>query len=187
MHIAGPRCAHRSDHQDRRGSRALGRKLRACGLLAKIDRKRWQCADHVQNRPRYGLLASGVVLTPAPHHPGAPRRLIWMRCAGEDLGTTALHLAASRDHSTCVELLLNAGADLHARDVAQWTPLMFAAYHGSSNSIPVRVPVCGCVCVLACVCVCVSPRVASGISYELRSCYPFPFHRCSCCVVEVLR
>lgn len=46
----------------------------------------------------------------------------------DELGFTALHAVASEPHLDLAELLLQNGADVHARDRAGATPLHFAAY-----------------------------------------------------------
>lgn len=63
--------------------------------------------------------------------------------ARNDLGWTPLHLVAAQGdgtraaHATVAELLLQAGADVNARDMAGQTPLHLIAINGSRASVPV--------------------------------------------------
>lgn len=51
------------------------------------------------------------------------------------VGTTALMLAASQGHTELVQVLIDAGADVNARDFTGWTALHGAAYKGSSKVV----------------------------------------------------
>ncbi len=59
--------------------------------------------------------------------------------AGEDLGAwygqTALLLAASCGHTSCITALLEAGVDVDAEDTCGHTPLMGAAVGGHIESM----------------------------------------------------
>jgi len=43
---------------------------------------------------------------------------------------TPLHWAAAKDAYGAIEALVSGGADVEARDVGGWTPLLMAAYRG---------------------------------------------------------
>ncbi|KAI6193508.1 Ankyrin repeat protein [Aphelenchoides besseyi] len=49
-------------------------------------------------------------------------------------GATALHVAASKGYNKLIALLVQAGADVHARDFEGWTPLHAAAYWGEKEA-----------------------------------------------------
>lgn len=61
----------------------------------------------------------------------------------QDNGWTPLHMVAAQgvnatqNHAEIAELLIGAGADLHARDIARQTPLHLISVNGSVESIPV--------------------------------------------------
>ena len=52
---------------------------------------------------------------------------------------TALHWAARYDNYLCLDILINAGADIEAKDIDQATPLSLAAWKKHCNSISVLV------------------------------------------------
>lgn len=52
----------------------------------------------------------------------------------DETGQTALHHAAHGGQADIVDLLIAAGADVHARTVTGYTPLHYAAYGGSSRA-----------------------------------------------------
>jgi len=45
----------------------------------------------------------------------------------------SMHWAAGGDHKKMVELLIDKGADVNARDEAGWTPLHYAAFNGHKD------------------------------------------------------
>ena len=52
---------------------------------------------------------------------------------------TALHWAARYDNYACLNILVNAGADIEATDVDQATPLLLAVWRKHCNSIRILV------------------------------------------------
>jgi hypothetical protein len=55
-----------------------------------------------------------------------------MICQPVEFGMTALHLAAARDHSGAVDMLLRHGAPVHVTNDRGWTPLHLAASRGAA-------------------------------------------------------
>ncbi len=54
-------------------------------------------------------------------------------------GWTALMIAANRGHIEAIKALIQAGANIEAKDKAGWTPLMYAASEGRTEAIKVLV------------------------------------------------
>jgi ankyrin repeat protein len=59
-------------------------------------------------------------------------RNVW---TGEIIGMVMLgmHWATGGDHKKMVELLIDKGADVNARDESGWTPLHYAAFNGHKD------------------------------------------------------
>ena len=53
----------------------------------------------------------------------------------DNIGITALHNAANKNHTEVVKLLLTKGAFVNLQNHNSWTPLHFAAFH-SNVSVP---------------------------------------------------
>mmetsp|Transcript_68751 Transcript_68751/g.118012 ORF Transcript_68751/g.118012 Transcript_68751/m.118012 type:complete len:187 (+) Transcript_68751:1-561(+) len=52
-----------------------------------------------------------------------------------DLGQTAMHLAASAGHHTTLRIVHESGADISHQDMNGWTPLHHAAWKGEKRSV----------------------------------------------------
>jgi hypothetical protein len=54
-------------------------------------------------------------------------------------GTHALHWASERGHAACVRMLLDQGADVHARDDCEWTALIFSSLYGQLECMQILI------------------------------------------------
>jgi hypothetical protein len=54
-------------------------------------------------------------------------------------GTHALHWASERGHAACVRMLLDQGADVHARDDCEWTALIFSSLYGNLECMQILI------------------------------------------------
>jgi len=75
-----------------------------------------------------------------PAHTGDLRQIRELVEAGADVNRTSeglapLHIAASRGHVAVAEYLIEAGADIGAKDWAGWTPLHWAAREEHSGAV----------------------------------------------------
>ena len=68
------------------------------------------------------------------------RRLLTLGAAADSRNKgdqqTPLHWAAAKNAYGAIEALVAGGADVEARDVGGWTPLLMAAYRGQVSLLP---------------------------------------------------
>lgn len=68
-------------------------------------------------------------------YPGLAKQAVNDKAIKQVHGTTALHLAAFHGHMNVMEILLKAGADIHARNVVGETPLLVATSKGHLHAV----------------------------------------------------
>ena len=70
-------------------------------------------------------------------YPGEDTCFDSVNSKSNDLGRTALHLAAHHNRSSCIQLLIEAGADIEAKDDEDVTPMGLASWKMDCASIQI--------------------------------------------------
>jgi hypothetical protein len=54
-------------------------------------------------------------------------------------GRQTLHTASERGHAACVRMLLDQGADVHARDIYDWTSIISTSFDGNLECMQILI------------------------------------------------